>query len=52
MLGEVARKAGEGVGQAVGGPTEDLAEQALGFLLGPWGLGLAVVLFLLIRWIR
>lgn len=52
MLGEVVRKAGEGAAGAVAGPTEGLAEQALGFLLSPWGLGLAVVLFLVIRWIR
>ena len=52
MLGDVARKSGEGAGGAIGGPLEGLADSALGFLLGPWGLVALVVVFLAIRAIR
>ena len=52
MLGDVVRKAGEGVGSAVEGPAEGLAETALGFLISPWGLLVLVGLFLAIRAVR
>ena len=52
MLEDVARKAGEGAGGALGGPLEDLADSALGFLIGPWGLLALVLVFLAIRAIR
>ncbi len=52
MLGDVVRKAGEGAGGAVVGPTAGLADAALGYLLGPWGIAALVVVFLALRVIR
>ena len=52
MLGDVVRRAGEGVGGAVAGPSEGLAGEGLGILLGPWGIIGVVFLFLLLRAIR
>ncbi len=52
MLGDVVRKAGEGAGAAIAGPTEGLAESALGVLLSPWGLLVLGVLFLVVRAVR
>ncbi len=52
MLGDVVRKAGEGAGAAIAGPTEGLMESALGVMLSPWGLVVLVVAALAIRAIR
>lgn len=52
MIGDVVRKAGEGVGDAVAGPTEGLMDSALAFLLSPWGLLVLGGIFLAIRAIR
>ena len=52
MLGDVVKKAGEGAGAAMAGPTEGLAESALGLLLSPWGLVVLVVAALVIKAVR
>ena len=52
MIGDVAKKAGEGAGGAFGGPLEDLAEAGLAFMLSPWGLLVLVGVVFAIRAIR
>jgi hypothetical protein len=52
MVGDVVRKAGEGVGNAVGAGGESVAGGYIGFMFSPWGLALVIGIFLLIKWIR
>ncbi|HUF85966.1 MAG TPA: hypothetical protein VMM59_01180 [Thermohalobaculum sp.] len=52
MFGDTVRKAGEGIGNAVGGPGAGLAESAFGYLLSPWALLVLAGLFVAIRAIR
>lgn len=51
MIGDVVKKAGEGVGSAVGSGVESVAGGYIDFML-PWGLVALGVIFLLIRAIR
>lgn len=52
MIGDVVRKAGEGAGNAIGAGGEAVAGGYIDFMFSPWGLGLVVAIFLLIKWIR
>ncbi len=52
MLDTVLNKAGQSAGEAVGAGVEGVAGDYIGFMLGPWGIVVVVVIFLLIRAIR
>lgn len=52
MLDTVLDKAGQSAGNAVGAGVEDVAGGYLGLMLGPWGVLVLGVVFLLIRAIR
>jgi len=52
MLDTVLDKAGRSAGEAVGAGVEEVAGGYIGFMLSPWGLGVVVLIFLLIRAIR
>ncbi len=52
MLDTVLNKAGQSAGEAVGAGVEGVAGGYIGFMLSPWGVAAAVVIFLLIRAIR
>jgi len=52
MLDTVLDKAGQSAGNAVGSGVEGVAGGYIGFMLGPWGLVVLGVIFLLIRAIR
>ena len=52
MLDTVLNKAGQSAGEAVGAGVEGVAGGYIDFMLGPWGIGVVVVIFLLIRAIR
>ena len=52
MLDTVLDKAGRSAGEAVGAGVEGVAGGYIGFMLGPWGIVVVVVIFLAIRAIR
>ncbi len=52
MLDTVLNKAGQSAGDAVGAGVEGVAGGFIDFMLGPWGIVVVVVIFLLIRAIR
>ncbi len=52
MLDTVLNQAGQSAGKAVGEGVEGVAGGYIDFMLGPWGIVVVVVTFLLIRAIR
>ena len=52
MLDTVLNKAGQSAGEAVGAGVEGVAGGYIDFMLGPWGIAVVVVIFLVIRAIR
>ena len=52
MMGDVLDKAGRSAGEAVGAGVEGVAGGYIDFMLGPWGIAVVVVIFLLIGAIR
>ena len=52
MFGDVVKEAGKNVGNAVGAGGEQVAGGYIDFMLSPWGVGVIVVIFLLVKAIR